>query len=213
MKTSFRDATVMRSAQVIFIGTALLAMTACSSVKDELGLTKNAPDEFAVVTKAPLVMPPDYSLRPPQPGAPATRDPSPSEQARAALLGTTATAAPSQAEQDLLTKAGVDKADPDIRAKVAGENREISQKSQAFSDQVLFWQQTNAQPVTAQPVAADASMQAPPVQAPPVQNTGSALPGDPQGGQQLPAPQTQTATPQPAPLPQKEEEEGWLDWF
>jgi hypothetical protein len=206
MKTSMKDAKLVRSAQVLCIGGALLAMTACSSVRDELGLSKNAPDEFAVVTKAPLVMPPDYTLRPPQPGAPPTRDPSPTEQARQALIGSAATGTETQGQQDLLNKAGAAQADPDIRAKVEGENREIAQKSQSFSDQVLFWQQTNATPVTAQPVAADAS----------VQNSGSALPGDPQG-QQQPTPQaattqTQTATPQPAPQPQKEEE-GWLDWF
>ena len=33
------------------------------------GLTKKSPDEFAVTTKAPLVIPPDFNLRPPMPGA------------------------------------------------------------------------------------------------------------------------------------------------
>jgi hypothetical protein len=202
---------VMRSAKLLCIGGTLVALTACGSVRDQLGLSKNAPDEFAVVTKAPLVMPPDYTLRPPQPGAPATRDPSPTEQARAALLGTDA--AQTQGQQDLLTKAGVASADPDIRAKVEGENREISQKSQAFSDQVLFWQQSNAVPV-ADPAATQASVQpATPVAAPSM--APSALPGDPQAPQAAPeqTATTQAPAPTPQPVPVQKEEEGWLDWF
>ena len=29
---------------------------------------KRSPDEFAVVRRAPLILPPDYGLRPPRPG-------------------------------------------------------------------------------------------------------------------------------------------------
>ena len=41
----------------------LPAMAACSALGG-----KNPPDEFAITTKAPLVVPPDYALRPPKPG-------------------------------------------------------------------------------------------------------------------------------------------------
>ena len=50
-------------------------------------MTKEPPDEFAVVTKAPLVMPPDYNLRPPKPGAAPTNQYSPTESAAAAVYG------------------------------------------------------------------------------------------------------------------------------
>ena len=33
-------------------------------------LDRNRPDEFAVQRQAPLVVPPDFNLQPPQPGAP-----------------------------------------------------------------------------------------------------------------------------------------------
>ena len=50
---------------------AVVALTGCSG--DELtrnfGLTRDAPDEFTVTTRAPLSMPPNYQLRPPRPGA------------------------------------------------------------------------------------------------------------------------------------------------
>jgi hypothetical protein len=44
-------------------------LVGCDSIREAAGITKEPPDEFAVVTKAPLVIPPDYNLRPPKPGA------------------------------------------------------------------------------------------------------------------------------------------------
>ncbi|MEO0393013.1 MAG: DUF3035 domain-containing protein [Pseudomonadota bacterium] len=40
----------------------------CSGVQKQLGLERSAPDEFNVVSRAPLSLPPDINLRPPQPG-------------------------------------------------------------------------------------------------------------------------------------------------
>ena len=50
-------------AAMLLIGAA--GVSGCSSTSKALGMTKVTPDEFRVVTKAPLVLPPDYSLRPP----------------------------------------------------------------------------------------------------------------------------------------------------
>jgi len=72
-------------------GMALLA-GGCEGVREELGLTKRAPDEFTVVTKAPLVMPPDFQLRPPRPGASRPNELDPSQRARTALSGSERTA-------------------------------------------------------------------------------------------------------------------------
>ena len=48
---------------------------------------KEAPDEFAVLTKAPLVIPPDYNLMPPKPGAAPTNQTDPVDAAQTALFG------------------------------------------------------------------------------------------------------------------------------
>ena len=43
-----------------------LFIAGCSSdMKRDLGLAKTAPDEFEVVASRPLIMPPNFSLRPP----------------------------------------------------------------------------------------------------------------------------------------------------
>src|SRR5215469_6201004 len=46
-----------------------LLISACTDLKKAIGLEKTSPDEFAVESRAPLEMPPDFDLRPPQPGA------------------------------------------------------------------------------------------------------------------------------------------------
>ena len=45
------------------------------------------PDEFAVARQAPLVIPPDFSLVPPKPGAPRPQEADSSTQALQALFG------------------------------------------------------------------------------------------------------------------------------
>src|ERR1700730_8080711 len=91
------------------------ALAGCQSTRQALGLVKVVPDEFRVVSKAPLVVPPDYSLRPPSPGEPRPQELQPESQARAALLGQRAAEDRSQGEKLLATKAGGDQADPMIR--------------------------------------------------------------------------------------------------
>ncbi|WP_421851890.1 DUF3035 domain-containing protein [Novosphingobium sp.] len=62
------------------------------------------PDEFAVTRQAPLVVPPDFSLMPPNPGAPRPQDVDSSKQALDALFG--GPAPRSAVETDTLGKAG-----------------------------------------------------------------------------------------------------------
>ena len=91
----------------ILAGSAALLLTGCSGAKEQLGLTRSAPDEFAVVKRAPLEMPPDYALRPPRPGATRPQEQATAEQAREAVFGQTqehAQAAPDSAEEFVLLK-------------------------------------------------------------------------------------------------------------
>jgi hypothetical protein len=49
------------------VAAGALAVSGCSgnTVKETLGLTRNAPDEFRVVSRPPLSVPPQFNLRPP----------------------------------------------------------------------------------------------------------------------------------------------------
>src|SRR5450755_3176733 len=57
-----------------------------SSLSRTFGLTHDAPDEFTVVTRAPLSMPPDFTLRPPQPGVARPQEQSERTLAESALV-------------------------------------------------------------------------------------------------------------------------------
>jgi hypothetical protein len=57
----------------------------CSDFKKSIGLEPTLPDEFAVESRAPLTIPPDFELRPPAPGAPRPQEKAPNQQAKQAI--------------------------------------------------------------------------------------------------------------------------------
>ena len=59
-----------------------LLLPGCSDFKRTIGIDKTSPDEFAVESRAPLTIPPDFDLRPPQPGASRPQEKSSGQQAR-----------------------------------------------------------------------------------------------------------------------------------
>jgi len=115
------------------------ALTGCQSASRAFGVAKVTPDEFRVVTKAPLTLPPDYSLRPPQPGEPRPQELQPESAARQALEGQREGEVRSDGEKILVAKAGADRADPLIRYVVDDEFGNIAHKDKGFADWVMFW--------------------------------------------------------------------------
>jgi hypothetical protein len=79
---------------LVMLGLVPIGGCARGTVQDALGMGKRAPDEFAVVKRAPLIVPPDYDLRPPDPGAPRPNIGTTSDQARVALTGDQAESSP-----------------------------------------------------------------------------------------------------------------------
>ena len=92
-----------------------LGLSACGSGGGIFG--RDRPDEFAVSRAAPLVIPPDFALVPPQPGAPgAAASTDANRQAMEAMFGGDATR--SAAERGLLNAAGTNTSDAGIRSNV-----------------------------------------------------------------------------------------------
>jgi hypothetical protein len=145
----------------MIVATALIAATGlagCASTRNALGLTKVTPDEFRVVTKAPLVVPPDFALRPPAPGMPRPQELQPESAARTALLGAREGEARDEGEKLLVAKAGADKADPLIRYVVDDEFGDVAHKEKSFADRVMFWRADKTAPA---PTAAGSDTAAP----------------------------------------------------
>jgi hypothetical protein len=125
-------------AAVALIGAAV-SLNACGHAREALGMAKVTPDEFRVVSKAPLTLPPEYDLRPPAPGEPRPQELQPESAARLALLGEAANAETDEGEKLLVKKAGGEKADPLARYVVDDEFGAIAYKDKSFADRVMFW--------------------------------------------------------------------------
>lgn len=95
---------------------------------------RNRPDEFAVARQAPLVIPPDFSMRPPQPGAPRPQDAGgPAQQALEALFG--GSAPRSASERAALDAAGARTgADAGIRSGVGSPDTSVVDKGSTTRD-------------------------------------------------------------------------------
>jgi hypothetical protein len=193
----------LRAAALVVV--AAVGVAGCDSIRDAAGMEKSAPDEFAVLTKAPLTIPPDYNLRPPRPGAVPTNQTEPTDTAQMALFGsdpaTVASQLPdtySEGEKLLLAYAHIQNADPAIRQHLASDHKAMVGADDSFTNDILFWQK-------------------------PPQDTGTPLDAD-QEARKLDEQRTGQATANGKPAAQgqaKPEEkledrgwfDGWFDWF
>ena len=132
------------------IPVAALALAACSAgsgdqgggFRQSVGLDVPPPDPFLTISRAPLQLPPDMTaLPPPRPGAPSRVEPDAEAAALAALAPppppaaaepaaaapvavasrAPAPRAPTPGETALLSAAGADRADPDVRRQIVAE--------------------------------------------------------------------------------------------
>ncbi len=178
---------VRKAVTVVLLCGGGLALAGCGSLREAAGLTKRSPDEFAVTTKAPLVIPPDFNLRPPLPGAAPVNQVDPGAAAQAALFNNSdpQTVAAgmrgnySQSEKLLLANAGVQNADPSIRTQLKTDQR-LQGTDPSFTDRVLG---AKASPSSNLPINADAELER----------------------RNRPAAKAQPAKPK--------ESGGWFDWF
>lgn len=115
-----------------------------------LGGGNRAPDEFAVYSRAPLSLPPDYALRPPAPGTAPSQSVMPRDEAKGALVGGAFNSASSSGSaanvssfspgtRDLLEQTGALSVDPDIRDLVNRETTILAEEDQSFVERIMFW--------------------------------------------------------------------------
>ncbi|NBX03116.1 MAG: DUF3035 domain-containing protein [Alphaproteobacteria bacterium] len=147
-----------RIVSVLCAAASLFALSACESgsVKQTLGLTRNSPDEFRVLPRPSLAVPPQFGLRPPgvasEEGNGAGEMPT-SKQAESLVLGTSGKngdtftmettkgkkpaaatkSGGSSAESQFLQNAGATKADPNVRATLTEEKAAIEEPEEEKS--------------------------------------------------------------------------------
>lgn len=167
---------------------AVLALGGCSALRSALNLNQKSPDEFAVTTKAPLVIPPGFNLMPPSPGAAPTNSLQTDAQAQAAMFsaGDASSIAAniqgdySPAERMLLATAGVNRSDPGIRQLLQSDQKALQGADAGFTARLLG---TAAKPNDGQPINADAELE------------------------------RRRAAPRPAAPATRKSSGGWFDWF
>ena len=124
-----------------------IALAGCEKTRNVLGMNRTVPDEFAVVARAPLSMPPDYGLRPPAPGKERPQEFVPREAARNILLKNVGAKPAPQSqgkftagEVAILSRAGALNANSLIRRTVNRESTLLAQVEKTFLDKIVFWQ-------------------------------------------------------------------------
>lgn len=131
------------------------AATGCSTVSRAVGAAKVSPDEYRVVSQAPLTLPPDYSLRPPRPGEPRPQELQPADDARAALFGQDVAANATQGERTLVTHAGAETVDPNIRDTIDFESQGVVRRNEDFVNRLLSFGSSGAAPAAPLDAAAE----------------------------------------------------------
>jgi len=133
---------------VVVLVAAALPLAGCDSFNRAIGRTRVIPDEFQVVSNAPLAIPPDYALRPPRVGN-GPEQISPTQIARESVFRAgdqqqASLPVPSKGrspgETDLLRDAGAASVPPDIRQLVDTDPKEGVPFERSLVDKLLFWQ-------------------------------------------------------------------------
>jgi hypothetical protein len=131
---------------ILAVSIAALSLGGCDSLRRVAGIDKAPPDEFSVISRAPLELPPDYTLRPPRAGALRAQEVAPTDQARQTVFRAPDKNAPAVASGNLsagevaiLKQAGAAAAPSDIRKTVNQENTKLSDPDRSFIDSLLFW--------------------------------------------------------------------------
>jgi hypothetical protein len=144
---------------------ALAALTMSGCVLIDGSAHRSGPDEFGVVTRAPLSQPPDYALRPPRTGAQRPNEVSPRDEARSQLLNVSARSGDSayaakngagdakgasaanggsqkdgltNGEHALLKQADALNVDPEIRNVIDRESGRVLEDD-SLVDKLVFW--------------------------------------------------------------------------
>ena len=122
---------------LIFILNMSLISGCGSELSDVLGTNKLPPDEFTILTKPPLIVPPEYNLRPPAEGEIRPNVQQPNRQLQSILFGQNQTDDFSSSEISLMTGSDVAEAIPNIKEVLDSEMRDVEEVSSNLESQVL----------------------------------------------------------------------------
>ena len=110
-------------------------LSGCSNVRDALGQNKKSPDEFAILARAPLSVPPNFSLRVPNKGMERPQEPSSRHMGRDLIFKKSNSERGNDSKSNsssIRGLLGTNKANPKIREIINAETRNIVLKINCF---------------------------------------------------------------------------------
>lgn len=135
-----------KTSTVAYLLAAVALLGACESARKVFSTDKTSPDEFAVYSRPPLSLPPEYKLRPPTPGSSRPRGETAKYLAEKAILGPKARSGNrlkavkgSIGVRALLRDTGALTASADIRAVINEETSIMAERDQTFVNKLIFW--------------------------------------------------------------------------
>jgi hypothetical protein len=127
---------------IVLASASLASLSGCAAL-----VGTGTPDEFRVVRKAPLTIPPEYNLHPPKPGESRPQELEPDAQARVAVFGSDIGKDASEGEKLLVKSAGGDTLDRTVRAAVDYDSAQILRKPRSYTDKILNFGKKPKDPV------------------------------------------------------------------
>lgn len=130
------------SKKIRYIICLALTLSACSGgIREQLGLERDAPDEFLVNRHAPLEMPATTALPPPQKGMHRPQEKTVETKAKEAVFGDTAQAdqtnSQSSVEQTIIQKTGANETDATLRARIDHETDNLNDSNKSVVQKIM----------------------------------------------------------------------------
>jgi hypothetical protein len=136
-------AAVRRLRPVIVCLVAATLLSACNNFKQMIGIEPTSPDEFAVESRAPLTIPPDFALRPPAPGAARPQETSMADKARG-VVDNAGPGEPGKQASGSLKYQGANLADPNAQIADQSLSAKLLQAGDSGSAIVVEKRETTA---------------------------------------------------------------------
>ena len=134
----------MRVNHMISFCLIVLMLAGCGQVRDQLGLNRHSPDEFTVIKRAPLTLPPDYNLRAPSTNTELITSTVTTE-TKQALFGNTSakTVSSDDADNAFLNQIGTSDINSDIRNDINRDNGFVDVKEKSTLEKIFRGDQSN----------------------------------------------------------------------
>jgi|TARA_Y100000588_G_scaffold82294_1_gene86710 hypothetical protein len=134
---------------------ALLVGCSVDSVRETMGMGKRSPDEYLIVERAPLSVPPSYELRPPSASDLEAQYASLRKRAQDILIGSANGGEKPMSESELafLSDAGALNSGSEIRHIIDTESGVRFVEDDRFVDELMFWTDKEGTEFIVDPVA------------------------------------------------------------